>query len=105
MAEKASTPTAPRTVKVPFVLFEPGAKQVALCGDFNGWASHATPMKRRVDGRWEATLALAPGRHEYKFVADGQWIPDPLAREHVPNHYGTLNSVVECGFHEGEARA
>jgi hypothetical protein len=38
---------------------------------------------------------LPPGRHEYKFVVDGQWLPDPNAQANAFNAYGTLNSVVE----------
>ena len=100
----ATLPEAPKSpekisvaesVKVTFVLFEPGAKQVSLCGDFNGWASHAAPMKRQGDGHWETTVALAPGRYAYKFVVDGHWIPDPLAHKYVWNQYGTLNSVLQ----------
>jgi hypothetical protein len=92
---QASKPTATKTIEVTFVLCEPDAKQVALCGDFNGWAAGATPMKRRDDGHWETTVALMPGRHQYKFVVDGHWIPDLLAHENVWNHHGTLNSVIE----------
>ena len=88
-------PTAPQIVRVKFVLFDLGAKQVSLCGDFNRWASDAEPMKRGDAGHWETTLALAPGRYQYKFIVDGQWIPDPLAHEQVWNYHGTLNSVVE----------
>ena len=93
--ETAVKPTAPQTVKVTFVLLEPGAKQVFLCGEFNGWASDATPMKRDDAGHWETTLALAPGRHEYKFLVDGNWKHDPLARVNVWNQNGTLNSVAQ----------
>ena len=89
------TATLPMTVKVTFVLHEPGAKLVFLCGDFNGWASDATPMKRQADGHWETTIALAPGRHEYKFVVDGIWKHDPLARVNVWNQNGSLNSVAQ----------
>ena len=88
-------PKPPQTVKVTFVLLEPGAKQVFLCGEFNGWASDATPMKRDDAGHWETTLALAPGRYEYKFVVDGNWKHDPLARVNVWNQNGTLNSVAQ----------
>jgi len=91
----APKPTATKTVDVAFVLFEPDAKQVALGGDFNRWASDATPMKRHNGGRWEIAVALAPGRYEYKFVVDGHWMPDPLAYENVWNQHGTLNSVIE----------
>ena len=88
-------PKPPQTVKVTFVLLEPDAKQVFLCGEFNGWASNATPMKRDDAGHWETTLALAPGRHEYKFLVDGNWKHDPLARVNVWNRNGTLNSVAQ----------
>jgi hypothetical protein len=71
------------------------AERVSLSGDFNGWSPDATPMKRHQDGHWEATIELAPGRYEYKFVRDGEWLPDLLARENVLNGYGTLNSVIE----------
>ena len=88
-------PTATRSVKVSFVLLDLGAKQVSLSGEFNGWSPNATPMKRDEAGHWEATLQLAPGRYQYKFVADGEWIPDPHAHENVWNRHGTLNSVIE----------
>ena len=78
-----------------FSLFEPDAKQVSLCGDFNEWSPNATPMKWKEGGRWAATVALAPGRYQYKFVADGRWMHDPAARENVSTQHGTLNSVVE----------
>jgi hypothetical protein len=93
--ETAVKPTAPQIVNVTFVLFEPNAKQVSLCGEFNGWSINATPMKRDDAGHWETTVALAPGRHEYKFVVDGNWIHDPLARVNVWNQKGTLNSVAQ----------
>jgi 1,4-alpha-glucan branching enzyme len=88
-------PTPGTTVNASFALFDPDAKRVSLCGDFNGWAPDATPLKWREGGHWETTVALPPGRHEYKFLADGRWMPDPLARENVWNHHGTLNSVIE----------
>jgi hypothetical protein len=51
-------------------------------------------MRRGYDGHWQATLALLPGRYEYKFLTDGQWIPDLHAAENVINEFGTLNSVI-----------
>jgi hypothetical protein len=95
VSDKVSTTTAPQIVLTTFVLREPGAKQVFLCGEFNGWSPDATPMKRKGDGHWETTLWLAPGRHEYKFVVDGNWKHDPLARVNVWNQQGTLNSVAQ----------
>jgi hypothetical protein len=93
--DRTPAPAALRTVKVTFVFPDLGAKQVSVCGDFNAWATDAAPMKRDHAGHWETTLALAPGRYEYKFVVDGEWVPDPLAHEQVWNYHGTLNSVIE----------
>ena len=94
VAEAPLPPASPR-VKVSFVLLDLGAKQVSLCGDFNGWSPDATPMRRNSSGHWEMTVDLAPGRHQYKFIVDGGWVPDPRAHENVWNQHGTLNSVIE----------
>ena len=66
-----------------------------MCGDFNGWSPIATPMKRHSDGHWETTVALAPGRYQYKLIVDGEWIADPAAQKNLPNEHCSLNSVVE----------
>jgi hypothetical protein len=92
---QTQTPAAPRAVHAAFVLFEPEATQAFLCGEFNAWSPAATPMKRQADGHWHTTVALPPGRYQYKFVVDGQWLPDPNAQEFVSNEFGTLNSVME----------
>lgn len=94
VAEAPMLSAVPR-VKVTFVLPICDAKRVSLSGEFNGWSPDATPMRRHSDGHWETTVDLAPGRYEYKFVRDGEWIPDLLAHENVWNRHGTLNSVVE----------
>lgn len=44
----------------------PGARELYLIGDFNGWDRSATPMKRNREGVWEVRLpadALAHGQH------------------------------------------
>jgi hypothetical protein len=88
-------PTAATTCNVRFELMEPTAKRVALCGEFNQWSTDAAPLTQGPDGRWTTTIALAPGRYEYKFFVDGNWMPDPAARENAWNYHGTLNSVIE----------
>ncbi len=93
----APTPahTSATTCHVRFELMEPTAKRVALCGEFNQWSTDATPLTQGPDGRWTTTIALVPGRYEYKFFVDGNWMPDPAARENAWNYHGTLNSVIE----------
>jgi 1,4-alpha-glucan branching enzyme len=76
-----------------FMFYGPGARKVALCGEFNGWSREATPMQLGSKGVWEAAVALSPGRYEYKYVVDGEWLPDPNA-ETTPNVYGSINSVI-----------
>ncbi|HXR05383.1 MAG TPA: glycogen-binding domain-containing protein [Verrucomicrobiae bacterium] len=82
--------------EVAFILNNPGAESVYLCGDFNEWFPVGLPMISRADGRlWEKRLLLPPGRYEYKFVVDGVWMHNPDAGENVRNAFGSLNSVVE----------
>ena len=75
---------------------------VCVAGTFNRWDPAATPLTRRADGTWAATLDLPPGRYEYKFVVDGRWCCEPGGEEPgpgcpgcVPNGLGTMNRVVE----------
>jgi len=81
--------------KVTFRVYEPHARRVSLAGEFNQWDPIAAPMQSHDDGHWSITLDLPPGRYQYKFVVDGQWLPDLTAHENVPNEHGTLNSVIE----------
>lgn len=69
------------------------ARVVAVAGTFNGWDPRGTALKRDGDA-WNATIELPRGRYEYKFIVDGQWVPDPRAPESVPNPFGTRNSVL-----------
>lgn len=96
--------TQERSKKTVIACLAPEAAQVLLGGSFNDWKPEATPMKRRPNGEWEASLDLLPGRHEYKFVVDGKWCCEPgqpdegctCAREGcVPNECGTLNKVLD----------
>ena len=51
-------------------------------------------MIRLNDGKWAKELALRPGRYEYRFVVDGEWVDDPAATELIPNLFGTANAVL-----------
>ena len=75
-------------------LIKPEAKSVAVAGSFNGWKPEATPLLPQGNGHWRRELTVKPGRHEYLFVVDGQWLPDPNAKESVTNPFGGKNSVL-----------
>ena len=70
------------------------AREVCIAGSFNDWHPTVTPMIALGDGNWAKELALPPGRYEYRFVVDGQWVDDPAAKEAVPNPFGGLNAVL-----------
>jgi 1,4-alpha-glucan branching enzyme len=87
---------APKRMEVVFALDRPDAKEVYLCGDFNQWSPMSLRMfQRDGNGRWEKRIILTPGRYEYKFIIDGEWVHDAGARDNAPNAHGSLNSVVE----------
>jgi 1,4-alpha-glucan branching enzyme len=89
-----ASPAAPKAGQVKLELVKPGTRQVYVAGSFNGWQPERAPMGALGDGHWVALLNLSPGRYEYLFVADGQWLPDPNARGSVSNPFGGRNSVL-----------
>jgi hypothetical protein len=80
--------------RVSFEFVKPGAKSVFVAGSFNDWKPEKAPLAPAGNGRWTGDVALKPGRHEYLFVVDGQWIPDPNAKESVQNPFGGRNSIL-----------
>ena len=62
---------------VNFYCSAPTAQFVCLVGDFNGWNSLATPMRRQADGCWFAQVQLTHGHHRYCFLVDGEPALDP----------------------------
>src|SRR5437773_6063664 len=75
--------TAPVSAQLPktrLELLKPEARTVFVAGSFNNWNPTKTPLRRSADGKWVGELSGISGRHEYLFVVDGQWLPDPNAR-------------------------
>lgn len=67
-------------------------KKVTVAGSFNGWNSDALPLTETSPGQFERYVPLPPGRHEYKFVIDGEWILDP---ENPDKNADGSNSIAE----------
>jgi peroxiredoxin len=69
------------------------AEKVYLAGSFNDWKPAERAMEGPdAEGWYTASVELAPGEHEYKFVLDGKtWRSDPGNRERKGKN---LNSVV-----------
>ncbi len=87
------------TVPVFFCYEAKEADEVFLAGDFTDW--YPIVMLKGWDGLWTVTMFVTHGRHEYKFLVDGQWEcragHDHSYRDHnwpSPNTYGSLNQVL-----------
>lgn len=76
------------------VTTEPGS-EVFVAGSFNNWNPTQYRMRDNPgSGHCKTTLVLPAGRHEYKFVVNGEWCADPDCAESAPNDQGSLNSVI-----------
>ena len=81
---------------VVFSIHAEKGKAVYLAGEFNKWDPTAKKMVYKARrGLYTATLKLAPGSYQYKFVIDGTWCADPANANAVPNTQGTFNSVID----------
>ncbi len=75
--------------------FLPGhadAGRVVLSGSFNNWNTQR-PLMAPTDSGWVAVVDLAPGKHLYKFIVDGQWIYDEQNRLKESDGLRGYNSV------------
>jgi predicted esterase len=92
--------TKPEQVKegVLFSYYAPGAGEVFLSGDFNGWKHGTLSLVKGGDNVWRTILRLAPNRsYDYKFVVDGNWITDPNNPDLNPDIAGGANSIIYIG--------
>ncbi|MBD0324943.1 MAG: serine hydrolase [Pyrinomonadaceae bacterium] len=69
------------------------AKTVALAGTFNNWNPSQTSFSKEKDA-WVCRVELPPGRHQYKFVVDGNWILDPSNPLTEDDDKGNKNSLL-----------
>lgn len=61
-----------------FSIIAPEANRVELVGSFNNWnPRESLLLKKNTNGVWHTETELKPGRHLYKYLIDGRWMPDP----------------------------
>jgi len=90
----AADKTAPDTVPYRFTVRAAAAGRVCLAGDFNDWQVCEAPMRRVGEDTWSITINVPRGRHEYMFVIDDRWVPDPNAMGYADDGFGSRNSVL-----------
>ena len=86
-----------KTCRVTFTVpRDVGARRAQLCGEFNDWDVASHPLKGRKDGRLSTSLSLRTGRsYRFRYLLDGsRWMNDGEADDHVPNPFGSEDSVV-----------
>ena len=93
---KKTAAKKPALKNVTFTVHADKGKSVYLAGVFNQWSLTAKKMAYKAkSGIYTATIKLAPGSYEYKFVIDGTSCADPENTNSVPNDQGTFNSVID----------
>jgi 1,4-alpha-glucan branching enzyme len=73
----------------------PDAQSVSVAGDFCDWQTDRCHLKKDKKGLWTTTITLPPGRYEYRFVVDGEWVNDPKCDDRTPNEFGGENCVLQ----------
>lgn len=98
-----STGIPTNSVPVVFRLQASDAQSVSVMGSFNHWDPKGYEMiQDPVTGDWTIRLELAPGKHDYVFLVNGETItPDPHADISKPDDYGHQNSIVFVKGHNG----
>jgi 1,4-alpha-glucan branching enzyme len=68
----------------------------SVVGDFNDWRADVDRFARGDDGLWRATSWLAPGRHRFRYLLEGdRWENDWDADAYEPNDFGGTDSIVD----------
>ena len=92
---KKCTASKAATKNVTFTVHADKGKAVDVAGEFNKWNPTAKKMAYKAKaGLYTATVKLAAGTYQYKFVIDGTWCADPENVNSVANDQGTFNSVI-----------
>lgn len=80
---------------VVFRIYRPDAHIISLVGDFNGWNPENDLMKKGSDGIWRLEKRLAQGTYRYKYIIDGEWLPDTFNPDSASDSTGDICSVIK----------
>ena len=91
-AKKCET-KKPALKSVTFTVHAEAGQDDRLAGSFTDWETKAKKMTfKKTNGVYSATVKLAPGEYQYKFIIGDKWTTDDQNAEFVPNDKGTFNS-------------
>ncbi len=69
-------------------------RSVAIEGEMNDWMPQPMTL---VNGKWQITMSLNPGRYQYLLNVNGATMTDPNNPVKVSNNAGGYNSLLEIG--------
>jgi len=77
---------------------DPGANDVRIAGDFNGWVPDKDVQSLvQAEGServWTKILSLSPGTYHYRYIVDGEWREDPGNAHAAAGPVGGRNSIL-----------
>jgi 1,4-alpha-glucan branching enzyme len=79
--------------RVEFKFYRPGATDVRIAGDFDGWQG-TIPMRNAGRGWWLHDAQIPAGEYRFRYRADGHWFTDFAAFGVEQNKDGGWNSVL-----------
>lgn len=86
----------PIKTKKQFSFHAPEARSVKVVGNFTNWTPTSEyVMERNDDGTWTTTVDLSPGKYQYRFIVDDEWVEDHNNPNLVDNPFGGKNSLIE----------
>lgn len=95
-ALKMQKPEKTTGKRVNFFVSAASASRVFIAGTFNNWDPTANPLhENSTRGYFKTVLQLKPGKHEYKFIINGEWVKDPMCLDQTPDPFGSENSVIQ----------
>ncbi|MGD0484272.1 MAG: glycogen-binding domain-containing protein [Gemmatimonadales bacterium] len=81
--------------RVRVVFRVPGAREVAIAGEWNGWDN--APLTARPDGRWETVVQLRPGAYRFSLVVDGERWTVPAGVPSMSDDFGGRVGLLVVG--------
>ena len=82
-------------ITVEFRIYKPDASLVSLVGDFNHWNPENNLLSKGKDGIWRLQMKLFPGLYRYKYIIDGEWVPDMYNSRSGSDNTGEVCSMIE----------
>lgn len=84
-------------IRFSFQALTAGSHEVGIAGDFTDWEILDLDS---IGGMYLLTLPVESGKHRYKLIVDGIWMPDPANPMREPDPFGGMNSILVVSAEE-----